>query len=255
METLNRHDARRQKAGGVAALYIALALLAAMPYFLLVVDYPGAQTAAERVALVVANFASMYAMYLVTYVFYGIALGVLAFALYDRLHAHAPATMRVATAIGLLWSVALVTSGMVFNYGMTTVVALAKTDPALARLTWQSIEPVAQALGGAGGEILGGLWVLLVSVVTLRSGALPKALGWFGVVIGAAGLASVAPPLHDAAILFGMMLIAWLVWLGVTLMTTKAMAAEPNRIARPSAAQSESLGAERRSATRDPGLA
>ena len=231
METLTRNDARRQKAGGVAALYIALALLAAMPYFLLVVDYLSAEGAAEKVALVVANHASMYAMYLITYVFYGIALGVLAFALYDRLQAHAPATMRVATAIGLLWSVALVTSGMVWNYGMTTIVALVKTDPAQARMVWQAIEPVAEALGGAGGEILGGLWVLLVSVVALRSGALPKLLGWFGIVLGAAGLASVVPPLHDAAMVFGLMLIAWFAWLGAVLTMTKATSAavdQPN---------------------------
>jgi hypothetical protein len=252
METLTRHDARRQKAGGVAALYIALALLAAMPYFLLVVDYQGAQTAAEKVALVVANYASMYAMYLVTYVFYGFALGVLAFALYDRLKAHAPATMRAATAIGLLWSVALVTSGMVWNYGMTTIVALVKTDPAQAQLVWQSVEPIAEALGGAGGEILGGLWILLVSMVALRSGALPKLLGWFGVVIGVAGLSSVVPPLHDAAIVFGLMLIAWLVWLGVALMTTKATAAEADSLARASAAQTERLGAGPRPATGAP---
>jgi hypothetical protein len=230
MSTLTRDDAKRQKAGGVAALYIALALLAAMPYFLLVVDYLSAVTAAQKVALVGANYASMYAMYLVTYVFYGIALGVLAFALYDRLQARAPATMRVATGIGLLWSVALVTSGMIFNYGMTTVVGLAKTDPTQARIVWQSVEPVAQALGGAGGEILGGLWILLVSLVALRSGALPKLLGWFGVLIGVAGLASVVPPLHDAAIVFGMMLIAWFAWVGVVLMMTKATPAEPDRL-------------------------
>jgi len=225
MNTLTRDYAKRQKAGGVAALYIALALLAAMPYFLLVVDYLGAKTAAEKVALVVANYTSMYAMYLVTYVFYGIALGVLAFALYDRMQARAPATMRVATAIGLLWSFALVTSGMIFNYGMTTIVALAKTDPGQARLAWQTIEPVAQALGGAGGEILGGLWVLLVSVVALRSRALPKLLGGFGIVLGATGLASVVPPLHDAAIVFGVILIAWFVWVGMALTMTKATAA------------------------------
>ena len=98
--------------------------------------------------------------------------------------------MRIATAVGLLWSVALVTSGMVWNYGMTTVVTLAKTNPAQAQQVWQAIEPVSLALGGAGGEILGGLWVLLVSVVALRGGALPKLLGWFGVVIGVVGLVS-----------------------------------------------------------------
>ncbi len=120
---------------------------------------------------------------------------------------------------------------------------------------WQSIEPVAQALGGAGGEILGGLWILLVSVVALRSGALPRILGWFGVVIGVAGLASVIPPLNDAAIVFGMLLIAWFVWVGVALITTKATAAESDRLQRAGSAQTEGLGAGLRPAPGDPGLA
>jgi len=164
-------------------------------------------------------------------VFYGFALGVLAFALYDRLAGRAPAMMRTATAMGLLWSVALVASGMVWNYGMTTVVSLAKTNPTQAQTVWQSIEPVSEALGGAGGEILGGLWILLLSVVALRSGALPKLLGWFGVIIGVAGLTSVVPPLHDAAIVFGLMTIVWFAWVGAVLAMTKATAAgvdQPN---------------------------
>lgn len=216
--------ARRQQAGGVAALYLALAFVAAMPYFLLVVDYPGASTAEDKVALVVGNYPSMYAMYLATYAVFGIALGVLALALWDRLHAVAPFTVRVATAIGLLWSFALVTSGLVFTYGMTTIEALAATDPARAVLTWQAVETVAHGLGGSGGELLGGLWVLLVSVVVVRSGALPKGLGWLGVLIGVVGLTSVVPPLHNAAIAFGLLQIPWFVWLGVVLMTTRAKA-------------------------------
>lgn len=231
MNASTRDDAKRQKAGGVAALYLALAYLAAMPYFLLVVDYPSASTAADKVALVVGNYPSMYAMYLATYVLFGIALGTLALALYERLRADAPFTTRIATAIGLLWSFALVSSGMVFTYGMTAIVAMAKTDRAQAVLAWQAIEPVALGLGGAGGELLGGLWVLLVSWVALRGGALPKALGWLGVAIAAVGLTSVVPPLHDAAIAFGLLQIVWLVWLGVALTMTQATAAgveQPN---------------------------
>ena len=224
MNALTRVDARRQKAGGIAALYLALAYLAAMPYFLLVVDYPSATTAADRVALVVGNYASMYAMYLVTYVIFGIVLGVLALSLHDRLRAEAPFTARIATAVGLLWSFALVACGMVFTYGMTTIVALSKTDPAQAVLTWQAIEPVALGLGGAGGEILGGLWVLLVSWMALRGGALPKALGWLGVAVGTLGLTSVVPPLHDAGIAFGLLQIVWFVWLGLSLTSTRATA-------------------------------
>ncbi len=225
MEALIHDDSRRQKAGGIAALYLALAYIAAMPFFLLVVDYQSATTAAEKVALVVGNYGSMYAMYLATYVAFGFALGVLALTLYDRVKATAPATARVATAVGLLWAVALVTSGMVFNYGMTTVVKLAKTDIEAARLTWQAIEPVAQGLGGAGGEVLGGLWVLLVSLVALRGRALPKALCVLGIIIGVAGLVSVVPVLNAAAYLFGLAQIVWFVWVGVVLMKTKAAAA------------------------------
>lgn len=217
MRGLTPDDAKRQKAGGVAALYLALAYLAAIPYFLLVVDYPGATTPADQVALIVDNYPSMYAMYLATYVLFGIALGVLALALYDRLQADAPVIARIATGIGLLWSITLVASGMVFAYGMTTIEALAATDHAQAVLTWQAVELVARGLGGAGGELLGGLWILLVSWVVLRGGALPKALGWLGVVIGVVGLASVVPPLHDAAIGFGLLQIPWFVWVGVVL--------------------------------------
>lgn len=222
--TSARTNLMTQKAGGVAALYLAGALLAAIPYFLLVVDWPGASTAADKVALIVANLPSLYAMYLVSYVFFGIALVVLALALWERLHADAPFTMRIATTIGLFWSFALVASGLVFVYGMTTIEDLAATDQANAGLTWQAVEPVALALGGAAGELLGGLWVLLVSVVVLRGAAVPKALGWLGIVIGAVGLISVVPPLHDAAYAFGLLVIAWFVWLGWVLMTTKATA-------------------------------
>jgi hypothetical protein len=130
------HDlVNRQRAGGVAALYLALALLAAIPFFLLVVDYPAADTAADKVALVVDHYASMYPVYLASYVLFGIAVGVLALALHDRLRADGPVLVRIGTLVGLLWSFALVASGLVFAYGMTTIEALAASDRAQAVLT------------------------------------------------------------------------------------------------------------------------
>ena len=221
MEKFNRKGVIQQKVGGVAALYLALAYLAAMPYFLVVVDYLGATTPNDKVVLILENFPSMYAMYLVTYVLFGILLGVLALTLYDRLRMHTPIVMRIATAIGLLWASTLVASGMVFNYGMGVIVTMAEIDLLQAQQTWQAIEPIAMGLGGAGGELLGGLWVLLVSAVALTSGSLPKLLGWLGMVIGFAGLVSVIPALHDVSMVFGILQILWLVWLGVVLLNTK----------------------------------
>ena len=152
--------------------------------------YPAVTDPVEKVTMLVDNHDSMRVVYLITYVIFGIVLAVLALALYARLKAGAPTLTLVATVAGLIWAVVLVASGMIFNAGVAAVVDLHATSPAQAVSAWQSIEPVAQGLGGSGGELLGGLWVLLVSVAALRTAGLPKMLNWLGVVIGALGVLS-----------------------------------------------------------------
>lgn len=220
MKTVGRTSTGQQKWGGLAALYLAAAYLLAMPFFLVVVDYTSVTDPAEKVALLAAHHAGMNAMYLITYVVFGIVLAVLALVLHGRLKTAAPMLTRVATVVGLLWAFVLVASGMVFNAGMAAVADRYASDPAQAASMWQAIEPVAQGLGGSGGEILGGLWVLLVSFVSLRAGALPKPLGWLGLAVGATGILSVIPPLNDAAIAFGLLQIVWFVWLGTAMLRT-----------------------------------
>lgn len=219
MNTSSRTTTTQQRAGGVAALYLGAAFLLAMPFFLVVVDYPDATDVAEKVALLAENHASMHVMYLITYVVFGVALVVLALALHGRLSSAAPALMQVATAVALMWAVVLVASGMVFNAGMAAVVDVYPADPEQARSMWQAIEPVAQGLGsGSGGEFLGGLWVLLVSLASLRGRALARSLGWFGLAVGLAGLLSIVPPLSATAYAFGLLLIVWFGWLGIAML-------------------------------------
>jgi hypothetical protein len=218
------HGAPHDRAGGLAALYLTLAYIAAMPFFLLVVDYPTATTVAERVTSIVHNYQGMYTMYLVTYVFLGVVMAVLVLSLSDRLRRGSELGARVATVLGLTWSIALILSGMVFNFGMGTVVSLAERSPDQAASAWQAIEPVAEALGGAGGETLGGMWMLLVSWTALRGHALPTTLAWLGATTGLIGLASTVPALHDAAYAFGLLQIVWFAWLGTVLLARRANA-------------------------------
>jgi hypothetical protein len=218
---------RHQKVGGLAALYLAAAYVVAMPYFLVFVKYQDVVDPVEKVAMLVGNHAGMQVMYLVTYVILGIVLAVLALALHARLKDRSPILTQVATAVGLLWAFVLVASGMIFNAGMAAVVGLDATNPAGAVSAWQAIEPVTAGLGGSGGELLGGLWVLLVSVAALRSRDLPRLLNWLGVAIGAAGLLSVVPVLRTLGYGFGVLQIAWFVWLGIVMLRKASRPAVP----------------------------
>lgn len=220
MNQFSSAAAPQQTLGGIAALYMATAYLVAMPYFLVLVKYPNVTDPVEKVALLVSHHASMQVMYLITYVVFGVVLAVLVLALHARLKAKAPLLSQTAAIAGLTWAVMLVASGMVFNAGMAAVVELHTTSAEQAVVVWQTIEPIALGLGGAGGELLGGLWVLLVSISALRSGGLPAALNWLGVTIGIAGLLSVVPTLKAAAYAFGLLQMVWYVWLGVVLLRT-----------------------------------
>jgi len=207
-----------QKFGGFAALYQAAAYLIGLVLFLVVLQSPGITDPAKRVALLIEQQMVIFSTNLLMYVFFGVFLIVLALALYDRLRAGAPALMQVGTALGIIWAGSLIASGMVSNAGIDPVVALYATDPAQAALTWQGIETVASGLGNGNGEILGGLWTLLVGVSALRTGGLPKGLSILGLLVGAVGIISIFPGLTGLVGIFGLGQLIWFVWLGIVLL-------------------------------------
>ena len=208
-----------QKSGGFAALYMAVAYLIGMITFIVILDYVSMTDPAQKVALLVDKQMVTFLTNLLMYVFFGVFLIVLSLALYDRLKPGAPALMQVATALGIIWAGSLIAGGMVANAGIAPVVALYAQDPAQAALTWQGIEAVANGLGNANGEILGGLWTLLVSLAALRAGGLPKGLNLLGLVVGAVGIISIIPGLTDLLTgVFGLSQIIWFVWLGIVLL-------------------------------------
>ncbi len=207
-----------QKAGGFAALYLAVAYLIGMVLFLVVLNYPSMTDPAQRVALLVEKQMVIFSTNMVMYVFFGVLLVVLSLALYDRLKSGAPAIIQAATAIGIIWAGSLIASGMVSNAGIDPVVALYAKDPEQAALSWQGIESVASGLGNGNGEILGGLFTLLVSVAALRAGGLPKGLNILGLLVGGVGIISVFPGLTALTGVFGLSQIIWFVWLGSVLL-------------------------------------
>lgn len=210
-----------QKMGGIAALYEAIAYLLAMVGYLLVIGVDAVDPV-QQVAILLANQSLLTILNLVAYVIFGISLVVLALALHERLKSSSPALAQTATAIALIWAGVVIASGMVANYGMGIATGLYDQDPAQAATVWLAVDTVATGLGGGGGEILGGIWMLLVSWAALRAGEFSKGLNYLGLLVGVAGLASLVPLLGELrGLVFGLGQLAWFTWLGIVMLRSR----------------------------------
>lgn len=208
-----------QKIGGIAALYSAAALLFAMVGYLLIVGTLDDVDPVQKVAQLVDNQAFLYILNLITYVIWGIAMVPLTLALYERLKTDSPAIMQIATAIGLIWACIVIASGQVSNIGMNTVVDLYSKDPIQAATAWLAYDSVAMGLSSAGGELLGGTWVMLVSWAALRGRGLSRALNYFGALVGAVGIVSAIPVIGVlGTAIFGLGKMVWSLWLGIVML-------------------------------------
>lgn len=207
-----------RRAGGVAALVAAAAFVVGFALFLTVLAAANyGDDPASSVAFLLDNQLLLSAWNLVIYVVFGVALVVLALALHRRLRDDAPVLTPVATAFGLIWAGLVIAAGMVANVGISAVVEAAGRSTVEAEATWATLHAVETGLGG-GNEIVGGVWVILVGLSALRSGALPRAACYLGFVAGVAGLLTVVPGLGDLGAVFGFGLIAWFTWVGVHLL-------------------------------------
>jgi len=214
-----------QKMGGIAALYAGAAYVVGMVGFLTVVDVSSVADPVQKVALMADNLAFLYIMHLIVYVVWGVFMVVLSLALYERLKAGSPAIVQTATVFGIFWACVIITSGMIHNIGMENVVDLYGKDPAQAATVWLAIDSVLGGLGGSN-EVLGGIWILLLSWAALRAGELPRVLNYLGAVVGVAGIISVVPALAELFIyIFALGQIVWFVWLGIVMLRSSPSAA------------------------------
>ncbi len=208
-----------QKAGGIAALVEALVYVVGFAVIGTLLN-PGSTegwSQAQKLSFVLERkgFFQMWTLFI--YVFFGVVLVVLAVALHERLKPRAEPLMAIATSFGLIWAGLVISSGMVASVGLEVVAKLHSQDVAQATPAWVVVGAIQDGLGG-GVEIVGGLWVLLISAASLRSSALPRFLSYFGVVVGMAGVLTIAPPLSELGAVFGLGQIFWFAWIGVLML-------------------------------------
>lgn len=211
-------------AGGIASLFQAFCYFCGFAMLATVLN-PGETegwTAVQKLGFILEHEVLFQVWNAIIYVAFGVALVVLTAVLHGLMKPASPLLMAIATPFGLIWAGLVIASGMVANVGLEMVSEIYPGDPAEAADAWRIIGTVQDGLGG-GVEIVGGIWVLLLSIASLRSGALlPKPLNGIGLLVGTAGIVTIVPALSVFGAVFGLAQIVWFIFLGVVLLSGRS---------------------------------
>ena len=207
-----------QKAGGMAALLHAAAYVVGMVLGFTLI-FPLLDAAPEQyLKFLSENQGIVYVWNLISYWGSAITLVIMVLALYERLKDNSPALAQTAAAFGLIWAGLIIASGNLMLHNPGVVADLYGKDPAQAVSAWTVLRSVENGIT-SGNELVGSLWVLLLSVAALRTGGLNRALNYLGVVLGIAGILTLIPALFDSMIMiFGPGMIVWSVWVGIVML-------------------------------------
>ncbi len=209
-----------QKMGGAAGLIHGAAyVIAIVVYFTVLAPLLNADPR-RHIAFIADNQASMYATILISYWVTGGTLVIMALALYERLKTGSPVLMQIATAFGLIWAALIIGSGNLMLADFSVVARLYAKNPAQAETVWLTLDAVETGIV-SGNEIVGSLWVLLLSLAALQTKGLPKRLNYFGMALGlmgiVTGLLAFIPAVKEIIMNFGLGMIMWSVWVGIVM--------------------------------------
>ena len=180
--------------GGVAALLAAGTFFYGIVMFATTfADYtdPDA-TPAESVGFLVGHQGALLAWYIGIFIVFGAALVPLGLALRNRLAQGAPALANASMVFAGIWATRAAT-------------------------VWSTLDAVNNGLGG-GNELVGGIWILLLSIAGLITARLPRWLNVVGLATAVAGLVTVVPDFEAAEMVFGLGSIIWFIGVGITLL-------------------------------------
>ena len=113
---------------------------------------------------------------------------------------------------------------LVYLHDGGVVAGLYRQDPAQAA-AWTALKSVEVGIT-SGNELVGSLWLLLLSAAALRTGRLSRPLSWLGVALGVVGILTLVPALYESLrMVFGLGMIVWSVWVGIVLLRQRHVAA------------------------------
>ncbi|MCK8060921.1 MULTISPECIES: DUF4386 family protein [unclassified Fusibacter] len=212
---------RINKIGGLTAIALTVIYLIGIVMNVTMLDTSSITDGVKLVEFMRDHEVLMYAWITLLYVVFGIILVVLSLAIHEKLKVADVFLSKVATAFGLIWAGLVIASGMVHNVGMGMAIDMLSTSPVEAGQFFKMINAIHIGLGG-GNEINGAIWTLVISLIALKHGLFKKWINVLGMVVGIAGLLTIAPPLFDYAVMvFALGQMVWWIGLGVNMIKSE----------------------------------
>lgn len=220
-----------QKWGGLAALGHAAAYIVGLVLGVTLIFPLLSADSDQYLKFVADNQALLYLWNLISYWGSAITLVIMVLVLYERLKVGSSNLIQVATVFGLIWAGLIIASANLMLRDLGIVAALYGQNPAQATTAWTALEAVENGIV-SGNELVGSLWVLLLSVAALKSGGLTKGLNYLGVMLGVAGILTIIPTLVETLrMVFGPGMIVWSMWVGIVMLRRSPNVTVQKRIA------------------------
>ncbi len=192
--------------------YIAMFLI-----FGVALSFPQAESVSAKIAYILEQQSILSLAYTIGYLLFGCILLIGVQAIHARFNALSSPLLNTASAFGFIWVVLMMCSGMVALVGMNTMLSLFAKGSPHADTLFYVYTTVVNGLGG-GVELVGGLWVLLISLYGLKTAQLAKGLHVAGLAVGTFGVLTLfqsVPVMKEA---FGLSQIVWFIWMGFALL-------------------------------------
>jgi hypothetical protein len=116
--------------------------------------------------------------------------------------------MKTATVFGLIWAGLIIGTGNLMLHNFGVVANLFGNYPAQVA-AWTAL--------------VRSLWVLLLSLATVRTGGFTRAPSYLGVFLGIAGILTTIPAITETMfMIFGPGMMVWSAWVGIVMLRRSA---------------------------------
>lgn len=221
-ETVN---SAQRKAGGIASLVCGLTYIFGFVLFFGLIEAPADDTETSRLTFLLSQRDTFFMGYIVIGVVFSLGLILLNQSLLRIFKSTSPIVAQFNSSLGNIWATFVLASTFIFLVSLPSLANYANTSEDNAVVVLNSVDIVIDALGG-GIELLGALWVLLISFMSIKANKYSKIIHILGIAVGVAGVLTLFSglsflervPLFEATTaIFGLGQIVWFFALGIAM--------------------------------------